>query len=99
VGEELIGIPSFETPDYSELFAEEKRNGWQIEKAFLMVAGSAVQKFGANLDEHQQLLAASDMLIEIYMAESTILRTEKLAKNQGDKGTSAMQCKIILIKQ
>jgi hypothetical protein len=25
------------------------------------------------------------MLIEIYMAESTILRTEKLAKNQGDK--------------
>jgi hypothetical protein len=26
VGEELIGIP-FETPDYSELFAEEKRNG------------------------------------------------------------------------
>jgi hypothetical protein len=27
VGEELIGIPSFETPDYSELFAEEKRNG------------------------------------------------------------------------
>jgi hypothetical protein len=22
VGEELIGIPSFETPDYSELFAE-----------------------------------------------------------------------------
>jgi hypothetical protein len=30
-----------------------------------MVAGSAVQKFGANLDEHQQLLmAASDMLIE-----------------------------------
>jgi hypothetical protein len=33
VGEELIGIPSFETPDYSELFAEEKRNGWQIEKS------------------------------------------------------------------
>jgi hypothetical protein len=39
-----------------------------IKKAFLMVAGSAVQKFGANLDEHQQLLmAASDMLIEIWL--------------------------------
>jgi hypothetical protein len=25
-------------------------------KTFLMVAGSAVQKFGADLDEHQQLL-------------------------------------------
>jgi hypothetical protein len=54
-----------------------------------MVAGSAVQKFGANLDEHQQLLmAASDMLIEIYMAESTILRTEKLGK--GITRTNAM---------
>jgi hypothetical protein len=29
-------------------------------------------------------MAASDMLIEIYMAESTILRTEKLAKKQGE---------------
>jgi hypothetical protein len=32
-----------------------------------MVAGSsAVQKFGANLDDQQLLMAASDMLIEIY---------------------------------
>jgi hypothetical protein len=36
-------------------------------------------------------MAASDMLIEIYMAESTILRTEKLAKNQGDKVQEQMQ--------
>jgi len=85
VGEELIGIPSFETPDYSELFAEEKEMVAKLKKAFLMVAGSAVQKFGTELDSHQQILmAASDMLIEIYMAESTILRTEKLAKNQGE---------------
>ena len=38
-----------------------------------MVAGAAVQKFGPELESHQQLLmAASDILIEIYMAESTI---------------------------
>ena len=56
-----------------------------MKKAFLMVAGSAVQKFGTELDSHQQILmAASDMLIEIYMAESTILRTEKLAKKEGE---------------
>ena len=49
-----------------------------------MVAGSAVQKYGPELDAHQQLLmAAADMLIEIYMAESVVLRTEKLAKNKG----------------
>lgn len=50
-----------------------------------MVAGSAVQKYGPDLDSHQQLLmAAADILIEIYMAESTILRTEKLAKKEGE---------------
>ena len=50
-----------------------------------MVAGGAVQKFGPDLDSHQQLLmAAADMLIEIYMAESTILRTEKTAKKDGE---------------
>jgi len=49
-----------------------------------MVAGGAVQKYGPDLDEHQQLLmVAADMLIEIYMAESTILRTEKTAKKVG----------------
>jgi alkylation response protein AidB-like acyl-CoA dehydrogenase len=86
VGEELMGIPSFETTDYSELFAEEKEMIRKLKKAFLMVAGTAVQKFGMDLDAHQQILmAASDMLIEIYMAESTILRTEKLAKREGQE--------------
>ena len=84
VQEELMGIPSFDTPDYSELFAEEKQMITKLKKAFLMVAGGAVQKYGPDLDAHQQLLmAASDILIEIYMAESTILRTEKLAKTNG----------------
>jgi alkylation response protein AidB-like acyl-CoA dehydrogenase len=84
VAEELMGIPSFDAPDYSELFAEEKEMIAKLKKAFLMVAGSAVQKYGPELDAHQQLLmAAADMLIEIYMAESVVLRTEKLAKTKG----------------
>ena len=86
VQEELMGIPSFDVPDYSELFAEEKEMIAKIKKAFLMVAGGAVQKFGPDLEGHQQLLmAAADMLIEIYMAESTILRTEKIAKKNGEE--------------
>lgn len=84
VADELMSIPSFDVPDYDELFAEEKELIAKLKKALLMVAGSAVQKYGAELEEHQQLLmAASDMLIEIYMAESGILRTEKLAKAKG----------------
>ncbi len=86
VADELMSIPSFDTPDYSELFAEEKEIVEKLKKAFLMVAGSAVQKYGPDLDKHQALLmAASDMMIEIYMAESVILRTEKLAKVKGQE--------------
>jgi hypothetical protein len=58
----------------------------KLKKVFLMVAGSAVQKFGPDLEEHQQmLLAASNILIEIYMAESAILRSEKNAKRFGEE--------------
>lgn len=84
VAEELMGIPDFDIPDYSELFAEEKEIIGKLKKAFLMVAGSAVQKYGPDLEAHQQLLmAAADMMIEIYLAESAILRTEKMAKSKG----------------
>ncbi|RIV68362.1 acyl-CoA dehydrogenase family protein [Flagellimonas aequoris] len=86
VGEELMGIPSFDTPDFSALFAEEKDMIARLKKVFLMVAGSAVQKFGPDLEEHQMLLmAASDILIQVYMAESAILRTEKNAKRFGEE--------------
>ena len=85
VGEELMGIPSFDTPDFSALFAEEKDLITRLKKVFLMVAGSAVQKFGPDLENHQQLMmSAADILIQIYIAESTILRTEKNAKRFGE---------------
>ena len=81
VANELTGIPSFETPDYSEVLSEEKAMLVELKKVFLMVAGAAVQKFGPDLEDHQQMLmAASDILIEIYMAESAILRAQKNSK-------------------
>lgn len=84
VADELTGIPSMEKPDYSNVLSEEKAMVSKLKKVFLMVAGSAVQKFGPDLEEHQQLLlAAADILIETYMAESAILRAEKNAKRYG----------------
>ena len=49
-----------------------------LKKVFLMIAGSAFQKYGQELEKHQQtLLGLSDILIEIYFAESATLRTIK----------------------
>ncbi len=86
VAKELTGIPSMEKPDYSLLFAEEKSIIVNLKKLFLMVSGAALQKYGEEIEQHQQLmLAASDMLIQIYLAESAILRAEKLAKKEGEE--------------
>jgi alkylation response protein AidB-like acyl-CoA dehydrogenase len=86
VGNSLMGIPSFDTPDFSVLFSEEKEMIARLKKAFLMISGKAVQKFGMDLDNHQQLvLAAAEVMIEVYMAESAILKAEKVVKFTSEK--------------
>ena len=86
VANELTSIPSFETPDFSELFSEEKSIIANLKKLFLMVSGAALQKYGEKIEQQQQLmLAASDILIQIYLAESAILRAEKIAKKEGEE--------------
>ena len=88
VFKEIIGIPSFsfKSKDYSILFTEEKILLKNLKKVFLMINGFAVEKFGKDLDKHQQtILALADILMEIYMAESALLRTEKNAIKFGEK--------------
>lgn len=84
IASELMSIPSFDTPDYSVLFAEEKEIIEKLKKAFLMVAGKAVEKFTIEIENEQQLLMnAADMMLQVYAAESAILRAEKLANKNG----------------
>lgn len=88
VGKSLMSIPSFDVPDYSELLSEEKAMISKLKKLFLMVAGKAVETFGMELEKHQQLvLCAAEIMIEIYVAESTILKAEKIAKLTSEKET------------
>jgi hypothetical protein len=83
VGQELMeGIPKAELAN--TFFAEEKNLLQNLKKAMLMITGAAVQKFGPKFDKEQQIiLALSDILIEIYMIESAILRTEKNCERYG----------------
>jgi hypothetical protein len=78
IGKELMGIPSFEVPDYSEYMSEERAILHNLKKVFLMVAGAALQKYMMDIEKQQHLLLnASEILNQIYMAESAILRAEK----------------------
>ncbi|MPL55976.1 putative acyl-CoA dehydrogenase [bioreactor metagenome] len=96
VGKELMGIPSFETPDYSEFMSEEKAIIANLKKVFLMVSGAALQKYMMEIEKQQHLLInASEILNQIYMAESAILRVEK---NFGPDSIEAAMAKLNLYK-
>lgn len=83
VADELMGIPDFPEADDS-LLGEEKRMVTNFKKAVLMAAGGAAQKLGLGLSEQQEVVMhISDMVIDTYLAESTLLRTLKLASMKG----------------
>jgi alkylation response protein AidB-like acyl-CoA dehydrogenase len=86
VQKELMSIPDFGAAEEEGIFVKEKKALANLKKAGLMVAGSAVQKFMMKLsDEQEILMSLADMLIEAYVAESVLLRVEKLITQRGEQ--------------
>lgn len=89
VGKEIMSIPDFSSPDEDEIFGAEKKVLKNLKKAALMIAGSAVQKFMMKLSHEQEILMnVADMITEIYVAESALLRVEKLIGMKGEEAVS-----------
>lgn len=85
VAAELMSIPDFGEEDQS-LFAAEKKIIQNLKKATLMVAGAAVQKLMMSLSKEQEILMnIADMASYVFVAESTMLRTEKLVNLKGEE--------------
>jgi alkylation response protein AidB-like acyl-CoA dehydrogenase len=83
VAAELMSIPDFGEED-DTLFAAEKKIIKNLKKATLMVAGAAVQKLMLSLSKEQEILMnIADMASYVYVAESVMLRTEKLVSLRG----------------
>ena len=83
VANELLSIPDFGEED-DTLFAAEKKIISNLKKATLMVAGAAVQKLMMSLSKEQEILMnIADMASYVYVAESVLLRTEKLVNQRG----------------
>jgi alkylation response protein AidB-like acyl-CoA dehydrogenase len=54
-------------------------------KLALFLSGVAYQKFGDKLIEEQEIVASlSDIMIDVYLAESALLRTLKVRKHNGN---------------
>ncbi|MDG1028610.1 MAG: acyl-CoA dehydrogenase family protein [Flavobacteriaceae bacterium] len=78
VAGEMTAGGTEENIDPNQPLSVESQKIKNLKKVYLMIAGSAFQKYGQDLDKHQQtLIGLSDMMIEIYFAESAILRTLK----------------------
>lgn len=85
VAQELMSIPDFGGGD-EKLFDAEKKYIANFKKAVLMVAGSAAQKLAMELAKEQEVLMnIADMVIDVYVTESTILRVEKIHSMKGEK--------------
>lgn len=84
VAGELMSIPDFGGED-TTLFSAEKKYLKNFKKAILMTAGSAAQKLMMELAKEQEVLMnIADMLIDLYVSESVLLRVEKLVGMRGE---------------
>jgi alkylation response protein AidB-like acyl-CoA dehydrogenase len=89
VAAELMSIPDFGAEDTS-LFTAEKKYVKNFKKAALMVAGAAVQKLMQQLSKEQEVLMnIADIIIDTYVAESMLLRVEKLVGTRGEVACAA----------
>jgi alkylation response protein AidB-like acyl-CoA dehydrogenase len=90
LADEILAGPSFEEAPEGVL-AEEARTIANCKKMFLQAAGGAVQKFREKLADEQELIGAlSNVVMEIYAMESTLLRAQKAAASKGEAASSAM---------
>jgi hypothetical protein len=84
VSKELMSIPDFGGGDDGP-FAKEKKAIQNFKKAILLTAGAAVQKLMAKLENEQEILMdIADMAIDVFVAESALLRVQKLVDQRGE---------------
>ncbi len=89
VAKEITSIPDFGADEDETPFAAEKKVIANLKKATLMIAGAAVQKYMMQFEEQQEIMMnLADMMMEVYVAESTLLRVEKLQAERGAEATS-----------
>jgi butyryl-CoA dehydrogenase len=90
LAEEILAGPSFEEA-LEGVLAEEARVVANAKKMFLQAAGGAVQKFREKLADEQELIGAlSNIVMEIYAMESSLLRAQKAAAEKGESVSQTM---------
>jgi butyryl-CoA dehydrogenase len=83
--DEIMSGPSSADPLEGTLAAERTMVA-NAKKAGLMLAGAATQKYTMGLADQQEILGAlADIVMETYVMDSTVLRTQKLIDRLGER--------------
>jgi alkylation response protein AidB-like acyl-CoA dehydrogenase len=92
---ESLMSPSFDELDDSVPFAAEKALIANLKQAFLVLAGSGVQKFMDTIkDEQEILLAVADLAISIFAIESAVMRAEKILPKLSDNKKASVAAAV-----
>jgi alkylation response protein AidB-like acyl-CoA dehydrogenase len=88
VQKELMSIPEFGS-DEETAFSRDRKLIVNMKKAIMLVAGAAAQKLMMQLEHEQEILMrVADMALEVFHAESGLLRAMKLAEQRGEAAAS-----------
>lgn len=101
VGKEILGVPDFSTSVPEGVFGKEYRVIANLKKALLMSAGGALQKYTTEIENEQEILMSlADMMIEIYVAESVLVRVDKLIQQSGEASNEiAKECALVYLHE
>ncbi len=77
---------------------EEMRAVSAFKKVALMVLGTAMQTYGEKLTDEQEVVSfAADILIDIYAAESAVLRARETSSSQQAQGDLQVQAARVFV--
>lgn len=83
---ELTGLPSASDNDEKGPLSDAANAIVNFKKAILMVSGGAVQTLMAKLEKEQEIIMnLADMGLQVYAAESALLRAQKLISIRGEE--------------
>ncbi len=101
VGKEILGVPNFSIQVPEGVFGKERLVLENLKKATLLASGAALQKFTTAIEEQQEILMhVADMMIEIYVSESVLVRVEKLIEREGEeKHAIAKDCALVYLHE
>jgi alkylation response protein AidB-like acyl-CoA dehydrogenase len=92
--DEIMAPPSMDAGSDAP-FEAERRAVTAMKKVALMVLGTAMQTYGVKMaDEQEVLLAAADIIIDAYGAESALLRARRAAGPLADLHAAAARAYV-----